>query len=122
MTTGIERQLSRVLAGLLASFCLAVFGVGQERPRTVEPQVPTGAQNPAEDIVRVNTRVVFIDTLVKDKRTGEPVEGLKREDFEVLDNGRPRLISYFGSERSDNRPLALLLVLAPLDDGAAKSL
>jgi VWFA-related protein len=111
-----------VLAGLLSSFCFTVFGVGQERPRTVKPQNPTAARDPAEDIVRVNTRVVFIDTLVKDKRTGEPVEGLKREDFEVLDNGRARMISYFGSERSDNRPLALLLVLAPLDDGAAKSL
>lgn len=112
-----------VLVGLLGFFCFAGFGVGQERPRTIEPPASTAKQDPAEDIVRVNTRVVFIDTLVKDRRTGERVEGLKREDFEVLDNGRPRVISYFGSEGSmDNRPLALLLVLAPLDDGAAKSL
>jgi VWFA-related protein len=111
------------LAGLLGSLCFGGFGVGQERPRTVKPQASVAAQDPAEEVVRVNTRVVFIDTLVKDKRTGESVEGLKLEDFEVLDNGRPRVISYFGSEGGvDNRPLALLLVVAPFDDGAAKSL
>jgi VWFA-related protein len=111
-----------VWTGLLASFGFVVFSAGQERPRTVEPQASTAAQEPADEIVRVNTRVVFIDTLVKDKLTREPVEGLKREDFEVLDNGRARTISYFGSERSNDRPLALLLVIAPLDDGAAKGL
>ena len=112
-----------LLAYLLGSLCFAALGIGQERPRTVERQGPTVAQDPAEEVVRVNTRAVFIDTLVKDKRAGEPVEGLTREDFEVLDNGRPRLISYFSREGGgDKRPLALLLVLAPLDDGARKSL
>ncbi|MCA1594789.1 MAG: VWA domain-containing protein [Acidobacteria bacterium] len=112
-----------LLACLLGSFCFAALGVGQERPRTVERQGSTTTQDPAEEVVRVNTRVVFIDTLVKDKRTGEPVEGLTREDFEVLDNGKPRPISYFSREGSgDKRPLALLIVLAPLDDGARKSL
>jgi Ca-activated chloride channel family protein len=121
---GIMRIIKTcVLAGLLGSLLFAGFGVGQERRRTVDPRTSAVPQEPAQDIVRVNTRVVFIDTLVKDKRTGEPVDGLKREDFEVLDNGRPRVISYFGTEADvDNRPLALLLVIAPLDDGAAKSL
>ena len=89
----------------------------------IAPQASTAVQDPADEVVRVNTRAVFIDTLVKDKRTGEPVEGLKREDFEVFDNGRRRAITYFSPDgAADNRPLALLLVIAPLDDGAAKSL
>ena len=111
------------LSCLLSSICLAAVGSAQERPRTVAPQTAAAAQDPADEVLRINTRVVFIDALIKDKRTGEPVEGLTREDFEIFDNGRPRPISYFSHEASgDNRPLALLLVLAPLDEGARKSL
>lgn len=112
-----------VVSCLLTSLCLAAAGRGQERPRTIAPPTSIAVQDPADEVVRVNTRAVFIDTLVKDKRTGAPVEGLNREDFEVLDNGRLRPITYFAAEgAADNRPLALLLVIAPLDDGAAKNL
>src|SRR5688572_16570717 len=101
---------------VLASLSLAAGGAGQHRPRTIAPQTATAVQDPADEVVRVNTRAVFIDTLVKDKRTGAPVVDLNREDFEVLDNGRPRPITYFAAEgTADNRPLALLLVIAPLD-------
>ena len=110
-------------AWLLALLSFSALSAGQERPRMIERQGSTTTQDAADEVVRVNTRVVFIDTLVKDKRTGEPVDGLTREDFEVIDNGKPRLISYFSREgATDKRPLALLLVLAPLDDGARKSL
>ena len=74
--------------------------------------VPTGAQDPKEDIVRVRTRVVFVDTLVKDKKTGAPVADLTRDNFEVLADGKPRTLSYFSREgEGRRRPLALLLVL-----------
>jgi hypothetical protein len=66
---------------------------------------------PVEDIVRVNTRVVFIDTLVRDKKTGAPVTDLALENFQVLDDGKPRKLSYFSREGLGHRPLALLLVL-----------
>src|SRR5688572_2408561 len=38
------------------------------------------------DTIRVNTRVVFMDALVKEKRTGIPIASLKPENFEVLDD------------------------------------
>ena len=41
--------------------------------------VPTRAQDRTDDMVRVRTRVVFIDTLVQDKKTGAPVADLMRE-------------------------------------------
>jgi Ca-activated chloride channel homolog len=82
----------------------------------------TFSQDTIDDAVRIRTRVVFVDTLVKDKRTGENVTDLTRDDFEILDNGKPRPISYFSRESDDRkRPLALLLILAPMDDGARKS-
>src|SRR5216683_2308948 len=74
--------------------------------------VPTRAQDPKEDIVRVRTRVVFIDTLVQDKKTGAPVADLTRENFEVLADGKPRTLSYFSrAGEGRRRPLALVLVL-----------
>lgn len=64
-----------------------------------------------EDVVRVNTRVVFIDALVRDKRTGSPIRDLVRDDFQVLDDGRSRPIEYFSGDTGRRRPLALVLVV-----------
>ena len=90
----------------------------QDRNRGVHQTVPEKDQ---DDVVRINTRVVFVDVLVKDKRTNQPVSGLTADDFEILDNGRPRPISYFSREGNDrHRPLALLLILAPLDNDDRK--
>lgn len=70
------------------------------------------AQDRGEEVVRVRTRVVFISASVKDKRTGQTVKDLSRDDFQVLDDGRPRVLTYFNreGERRD-RPLALVLAL-----------
>src|SRR4030095_13001535 len=80
-----------------------------------------GAQEVA-DTIRVNTRVVFMDALVKEKRTGIPISDLKPENFQVLDDGNPRPISYFTRDGQARKPLALLLVLDLRDDGAGRFL
>ena len=74
------------------------------------------------DTVRVNTRVVFMDALVKEKRTGIPISDLKPENFQVLDDGKPRPISYFTRDGQARKPLALLLVLDLREDGAGRFL
>ena len=84
----------------------------QQRPRTVGPAAPAQKSAPvtdADDVVRVRTRAVFLDVLVKDRRTNEPVRDLSREDFRVLDDDAPRPLSYFTREGDSRRPLALLL-------------
>ncbi|MEP6913480.1 MAG: hypothetical protein ABI923_12035 [bacterium] len=68
-------------------------------------------RDPIEDVVRVNTRVVFVDTLVRDKKTGVAVTDLPLESFQVLDDGKPRQLTYFSREGLARRPLALVLVL-----------
>ncbi|HKO42054.1 MAG TPA: VWA domain-containing protein [Pyrinomonadaceae bacterium] len=80
-----------------------------------------GAQEVAETI-RVKTRVVFLDALVKDKRTGAPIADLTPENFEVLDNGNQRPISYFTRDGQARKPLALVLVLDLRDSGAGRFL
>jgi len=74
------------------------------------------------DTIKVNTRVVFMDALVKDKRTGVPISDLKPENFEVFDDGTPRTISYFTREGQARKPLALVLILDLRDDGAGRYL
>jgi VWFA-related protein len=63
-----------------------------------------------------------MDALVKDKRTGVPISDLKPENFEILDDGNSRPVSYFMREGQARKPLALVLVFDLRDDGAGRFL
>lgn len=77
------------------------------------------AQNLERDKIGLRTRLVLIDVLVTEKRTGAPVSDLVRRDFEVLDEGNRRAVSHFsvGEERP---PLALVLLFDLSHNGAAR--
>jgi VWFA-related protein len=75
-----------------------------------------------EDTIRTKTRVVFLDALVKDKKTSLPISNLASENFQVLDDGKPRNISYFTREGQARKPLALILILDLREDGAGRFL
>jgi len=75
-----------------------------------------------EDIIKIKTRVVFLDALVKDKKTNLPISSLTTENFQVLDDGKPRNISYFTREGQARKPLALILILDLREDGAGRFL
>lgn len=75
-----------------------------------------------EDTIKIKTRVVFLDALVKDKRTNLPISNLATENFQVLDDGKPRSISYFTREGQARKPLALILILDLREDGAGRFL
>src|SRR5688572_5415829 len=83
--------------------------------------VPTQAQE-VEDTIKIKTRVVFLDALVKDKKTNLPVSNLTTENFEVRDDGKPRNISYFTREGQARKPLAMILILDVRDNGAGRFL
>ena len=53
-----------------------------------------------ESAIRVNTRLVEVDVVVRDKNG--PVRGLTKTDFTILDRGKPQTIATFGV-RSANR-------------------
>lgn len=83
------------------------------------------SSTPAQDVaetIRVRTRVVFMDALVKDKKTGVPITDLKPENFELFDDGQPRPISYFTREGQARKPLALIIILDCREDGAGRFL
>jgi VWFA-related protein len=75
-----------------------------------------------EDTIKIKTRVVFLDALVKDKKTNLPISNLTPENFEVLDDGKPRPISYFTREGQARKPLALVVILDLREDGAGRFL
>ena len=75
-----------------------------------------------EDTIKIKTRVVFLDALVKDKKTNLPISNLTTANFEVLDDGKPRDISYFTREGQARKPLALILILDLRVDGAGRFL
>jgi VWFA-related protein len=83
--------------------------------------LPTYAQE-VEDTIKIKTRVVFLDALVKDKKTNLPISNLPIENCQVLDDGKPRNISYFTREGQARKPLALILILDLREDGAGRFL
>src|SRR5215813_8854741 len=95
---------------LLLLFILATF-----------TSLPAQAQE-VEDTIKIKTRVVFLDALVKDKKTNLPISNLATENFQVLDDGKPRDISYFTREGQARKPLALILILDLRADGAGRFL
>ena len=82
---------------------------------------PVRAQE-VEDTIKIKTRVVFLDALVKDKKTNLPISDLATTNFEVLDDGKPRNITYFTREGQARKPLALILILDLREDGAGRFL
>lgn len=58
--------------------------------------------------IRVETRLVNVAVNVVDK-TGAPVGGLQREDFEILEDGKPQKIAYF--EKESSTPLSIVLAI-----------
>jgi VWFA-related protein len=55
---------------------------------------PAGGPPPDETLVRIETELVQIDVLVED-RQGRPVKGLQREDFLLLEDGKPQSLAHF---------------------------
>jgi VWFA-related protein len=84
--------------------------------------VPALSAQEVADTIKVRTRVVFMDALVKEKRTGVPITDLKPENFEVFDDGKPRSISYFTREGQARKPIALVIILDCRGDGAGRFL
>jgi hypothetical protein len=57
----------------------------------------SGASNPPQTspyTIKVETRVVLVDVVVTDRK-GESMPNLRREDFQVAEDGKPQNISAF---------------------------
>jgi len=78
-------------AVILSAAALAVVGWDQKKP------VATKQQEPQQDFtIRTTSRLVLLDVSVKDLEGGF-VSGLTKDNFKVLENGKPQDITQFAN-------------------------
>jgi VWFA-related protein len=51
--------------------------------------------------LKVNADLVLTNVVVRDKKTGEVIQGLKQRDFTVLENGKPQKVTSFDFQNVD---------------------
>src|SRR5690348_3052280 len=87
------RGLSRAfLVFLLCMMC--AYAAGQQAPT---------ASDAESTVLRVTTRMVVIDVVALDS-SGKPITSLTRNDFTILENGKPQKIASFAVRTSTNVP------------------
>lgn len=80
---------------VLGAFAIAALCVsGQQPPAAQEGQVAT---------FKTNSSLVIVDVTVKDK-AGNAIEGLKKEDFTVLEDGKPQSVAVFEFQKLTMAP------------------
>jgi VWFA-related protein len=83
---GMRRFLAALMAGLMAG---APLTWGQQ-------QSASGTYT-----LKVQSDIVLTNVVVRDKKTGEVVKGLKASDFTILENGKPQTIVSFDYQNVD---------------------
>jgi VWFA-related protein len=93
-TPPVSRRLSLRLL-------LTLFLVLMVRPSLAVPQTADAAAAPAttqpETVIRSTARLVQISVVVQDKK-GNPITGLKKEDFSISDQGKAQNLAFFSAE------------------------
>jgi len=82
--------------------------VERRPPRSKPVEAPSGLGSDETPTIRVETRLVNVAVNVVDAK-GAPVAGLGRDDFEILEDGKPRKIAVF--ERESSTPLSIVLAI-----------
>jgi VWFA-related protein len=82
------------LKALVAIMIISLSGVALSQ---------SGAQKPDDQTIRISTELVQLDVVVTDKK-GRIVSGLKKEDFELFENGKKQQINFFEFVTGGVRP------------------
>ena len=85
-----DRKLGLLLAILYAVNCTAITTFARPQSQT-KPADQTEA-------VRLRTELIQVQVVVTDKQ-GRIIENLKRDDFELMEQGHPQEVSFFSLER-----------------------
>ncbi|HLL73792.1 MAG TPA: VWA domain-containing protein [Pyrinomonadaceae bacterium] len=87
----LSSSIKSLLTSTLFCGCLAV-SLAQEVVKTPPPGEP--AQEPEDEVIKVNTALIQTGVVVLDKK-GQFVGGLRLEDFELTVDGKPVPVSFF---------------------------
>ena len=98
---------------VIAALMVGMPGVWAQAPIVRRPPVANGPQAPQTNeadvpTIKVETRLVNVALNVVDAK-GAPVGGLNRDDFEILEDGKPQKIAVF--ERETTTPLSIVLAI-----------
>jgi VWFA-related protein len=93
------RGKSSVFSILVIAFSLAATLFSQTPAQKPAPQAGSSSQAP----LRVATRLVQVNVIAQDGN-GNPITGLTKDDFTLLDQGQSQSISFFSEER--NQPIS----------------
>src|SRR5271157_4210197 len=97
-----------------------IFAQGAPPPPPGPP--PADAQpNNGSYTLKVNSDLVLTNIVVRDKKTGEVVRGLKESDFTILENGKPQKISTFDFESVDQATPLNEATVSGMAGGAPRS-
>ena len=100
----VQRLVATVLVAALPISVVAQGANGQ------------GASQPTFTL-KVDSNIVLTNVIVRDKKTGEVVKGLKASDFTVLENGKPQRVASFDYQSVDQ---AAVLAEKATVSGSAK--
>lgn len=78
----------------------------EEEERKLQEEAKNAVAEP--DVVKIDTNVVNVDAVVFNKKTGQIITGLKKENFGVFEDGVKQTISGFSTPES---PITVSLVL-----------
>jgi VWFA-related protein len=102
MSKGRTLQVfSIALAGLLTAFS----AIAQQ---PAQSSSPSQDESQSAETLKVNVNIVQLFFNVKDKKGGL-IPNLTKDDFEILEDGRPQTIKYFAAE--SNLPLTLGILI-----------
>src|SRR5215469_12894792 len=91
---------------------------GQSSEMSVKEETSTSSSDSEAAKFRVNVKLVLARVVVRDS-TGHAVGNLKKEDFELLDNGKKQVISNFDAEHVRAAPVASAAPPGPAPSGVA---
>jgi VWFA-related protein len=95
--TNVRLALSGALLFILA--CVGIASYAQQQPAT-----PAENSDQTDETLKVNVNVVQLFFNVKDKKGGL-IPNLTKDQFQVLEDGKPQTVKYFAAE--SNLPLTL---------------
>ena len=104
----LQRNRIVQLLMLVSISLFAASGFSQSPPQSQAPPPSKSASSPEQSApntqapaqLKVATRLVQVNVVVTDKK-GDPVRGLTRDDFTLLDSGKPQSISFFAEETNE---------------------
>src|SRR6266567_5901591 len=107
-TLGMLLAACLIWSGDLSTKSAAALAAGQTQadgpatpPNSVKgSDVPGQTNLPRSYLLRTQTNIVLVDARVTDK-SGRPVEGLTKDNFRVLEDGKPQTITSLSMEDVD---------------------